>query len=97
MFWIFVRIASEAILTNIQNVIFFDEIRLKQGLHYISFCLLRILYNSKFILMATSLGTNVVVVMRVHCICSQGWPRSECASMQSDQGHNYLLSQDLLS
>ena len=29
---------------------------------------LRILYNSKFILMATSLGTNAVVVTRVHCI-----------------------------
>ena len=29
---------------------------------------LRILYNSKFILMATSLRTNVVVVTRVHCI-----------------------------
>ena len=27
-----------------------------------------ILYNSKFILMATSLGTNAVVVTRVHCI-----------------------------
>ena len=31
-------------------------------------CPYRILYNSKFILMATSLGTNAVVVTKVHCI-----------------------------
>ena len=43
---------------------FYEEIRIKQGC-YISFCPLRILYNSKFMLMATSLGTNVVVT-RVH-------------------------------
>ena len=41
---------------------------MKQGFSYISFCPLRILYSSKFILMATSLGTNAVVVTRVHCI-----------------------------
>ena len=48
---------------------FYEEIRIKQGLsyEYISFCPLRILYNSKFILMATSLGTNDVVVTRVYC------------------------------
>ena len=56
------------ILTNIQNIMFYEEIRIKQGLHYISVCPLRILYNSKFILMATSLGTNTVVVTRVYCI-----------------------------
>ena len=45
----------------------YEEMRIKYGLPYISFCpLIRILYNSKFILMATSLGTNVVVVTRVH-------------------------------
>ena len=44
-----------------------EEIRIKQGLSYISFSPLRILYNSKFILMAISLATNAVVVMRVHC------------------------------
>ena len=38
---------------------FFEEIR-----YDISFCPLRILYNSIFIIMATSLGTNVVVVTR---------------------------------
>ena len=47
---------------------FFVEIRIKQCLSYISFCSLRILYNSTFILMATSLGTNSVVVTRVQCI-----------------------------
>ena len=47
---------------------FTEETRIKQGLSSISFCPLRIIYNSKFISMATSLGTNAVVVTRVHCI-----------------------------
>ena len=47
---------------------FCEETRIKQVLSYISFCALRILYNSKFVLMATSLGTNAVIVMRVYCI-----------------------------
>ena len=42
----------------------------KQDLSYISLCSLRILYNSKFILMATSLRKNAVVVTRVRCIFS---------------------------
>ena len=46
---------------------FYEEIRIKQGLSYISFCPLRILYNSEFILMATFLGKNAVVVTRVNC------------------------------
>ena len=50
--------------------IFCEEIRTKQELSYISFCPLRILYNSKFIIMATSLGTNSVIVTRVHCSSS---------------------------
>ena len=45
----------------------YEEIRTKQDLSYISICSLSILYNSKFILMTTSLGPNAVVVMRVHC------------------------------
>ena len=49
---------------------FYEEI-IKQGLSYILFCPLRILYNSKFITMATFLGTNAVVVTRVHCIMSK--------------------------
>ena len=49
---------------------FCGEIRIKQGISYITFYPLRILYNSKFILMATSLGTNAVVVTWVHCIYS---------------------------
>ena len=47
---------------------FNEKIKIKQSLSYISFCPLRILYNSKFISMATSLETNAVVVTRVHCI-----------------------------
>ena len=43
---------------------FYEEIRIKQGLSYMSFCPLRILYNSKFIIMAIFLGTNVVVSSR---------------------------------
>ena len=55
------------ILTNIQNV-FCGEIKTKQALSYISICSLSIPYNSKFIIMATSLGTNAVIVTRVHCM-----------------------------
>ena len=47
--------------------LFYEEMRIKQGLSNISFCPLRNLYNSKFVIMATSLGKNVVVVTRVHC------------------------------
>ena len=50
--------------------VFYGYIRTKQDLFYISICSLSILYNSKFILMATSLGTNDVVVMKVHCMSS---------------------------
>ena len=46
---------------------FYEEIRIKQDLSYIPFCPLRILYSSKFIIMASSLGTNAVVVTRVQC------------------------------
>ena len=41
---------------------------MKQDFSHISICSLSILYNSKFVLMAMSLGTNAVVVTRVHCI-----------------------------
>ena len=43
---------------------FYGDIRTKQDLSYVLICLFSILYNSKFIVMATSLGTNAVV----HCI-----------------------------
>ena len=59
MFWLFVRIASVR-----PKHMFYEEIRIKQGLSYRSFCPLRVLYNSEFILLAT----NAVVVTRVHCI-----------------------------
>ena len=44
---------------------FNEEIRIKQGLSDISFCSFRILYDSKLILMATSLVTKAVIVSRV--------------------------------
>ena len=47
---------------------FYAEIRIKQGIFNIQFYPLWILYSSKFITMATYLGTNAVVVTRVHCI-----------------------------
>ena len=47
---------------------FYEEIRTKQELSFKSICSINILYNRKFILIATSLGTNAVVVTRVHCI-----------------------------
>ena len=49
-------------------MMFYEEIRTKQSLPYISFCSLRNLYNSELILLATSLGTNAVVVTRDHCM-----------------------------
>ena len=49
---------------DISKHMFYEEIRIKQDL---PFCPLRILYNSKFILMAISLGTKAVVVTGVHC------------------------------
>ena len=45
----------------------YDEIT-NQDLSYVSVCSLSILYNGKVILMTTSLGTNAVIVKRVHCI-----------------------------
>ena len=48
---------------------FYQEIRIKECHSYIiSLCPFRSLYKNKFILMVTSLGTNAVVVTRVHCI-----------------------------
>ena len=44
----------------------YEEIRMKQGLFHRSFCLLRILFNSKLMFMVTSLGTSSVIVTRVH-------------------------------
>ena len=46
---------------------FSEEIITKHDLSFISICSFSILYNSNFILTATSLGTNPVVVARVHC------------------------------
>ena len=46
---------------------FYEKMRIKQGISCISFCLWRILYSSRFILMAISLGVSAVVVTKVHC------------------------------
>ena len=43
-------------------MMFYEELRIKQILPYISFCLLRILYNRKFILMATSFRLILIVL-----------------------------------
>ena len=61
-----IRIASNS--NKYPKRMFYEEIGIKQDLSYTSLCPLRILYNSKFILMATSLGTNAVVVTRFHCM-----------------------------
>ena len=45
---------------------FYEEIRTKQGLSYISVCKSSILYNRQFSLMATSFGTNAAVVIGDH-------------------------------
>ena len=55
---------NEAILTYPKHM-FYEEIRIKQSFSYISYCPLRILYKSKFILMATSLGNKC-------CHCNEG-------------------------
>ena len=53
MIWIFVRIASLGDSNKYPNDMFYEEIRTKQDLSYISICSLSILYNSKVIVMAT--------------------------------------------
>ena len=63
MFWIFVRGDSN----KHPEHMFYEEMRTKQDLFYISICSLRILCNSKFILMATSNRISDIVVTRVHC------------------------------
>ena len=73
---------------------FYEETRPKQDLSYISICSLSILYNSKFILMATSLETNAVVVGRVHCItlmCFQIITWSSLDWFKSDLGNRWEI------
>ena len=54
--------------------VFYEENRTKHYLSYTSICSLSILYNSEFILMATPLRTNAVVITRVQCIWIAGKP-----------------------
>ena len=42
---------------------FFEEIRIKQGFSYIPLCSLRILYNSKSILMAKPKSNNQIIII----------------------------------
>ena len=68
---------------------FYEEIRTKQDFSHISVCSLSILYSSKFILISMSLGTNAVIVMRVHCINSVV-PSQTQKNVASDQGLHCL-------
>ena len=73
MFWIFVRIASLGPYVSDSNkyqkkkyILWENKNKREPFLHILS--VKEIFYNSKFILMATSLGTNALVVTRVMCI-----------------------------
>ena len=44
---------------------FYEEMRMKKDLSCLSFCSLRFLHNNTFTLMATSFGTNAIVVTRI--------------------------------
>ena len=79
----------------------YEKIRTKQYLSYISFCPLRILDNSKFIIMATSLGTNSVVVTRVHCTFKDktllpDWQRDKPPIIKKVHFHVRVISLDCL-
>ena len=63
---------------------FYEEIRTKQDLSDISICSLSILYNLKFILMATSLGTNTVFVTRI-----TGFPKHQKQNKWSTRMKRY--------
>ena len=63
----------------------YEEIRINQSLSYISFCALRILYNSKFINMAISFGTNAVVLTKVHCTIE---PRPYCITISMHNNYD---------
>ena len=63
MFWTFIRITSGN-SNKYPKYMFYEKIKIKQGLYYIPFCPLKILYNSEFTIMAT----NAVILTRVHCI-----------------------------
>ena len=69
---------------------FCEVIKIKQGVSYRSFCPLRILYNS--IIMATSSGTDAVVVTRVHCnlIISQPW-----SYRYNNDGDNWKITREI--
>ena len=57
----------------------YEDLRIKHGICCIAFCSY-ILYNSKFIIMVISFGTNAVVVTRVHCSWSSETVTSTCGT-----------------
>ena len=70
-----ILVICEVILSNIQNV-FLEEVKTKQGLYYIIQCNILLMKDSlqqKFILFATSLGMNAVIVTRVHLYMDGFW------------------------
>ena len=71
MFLIFVRIALVRHFKQYPKYVFYEEIKIKQVISYISLCACRTHYNIKFILMTRSPGPNAVVVRRVHCNTKQ--------------------------
>ena len=69
MFWIFVRITTGDSNKYPKHICSMRGNENKKDLSYISICSFSVLYNSKFVLMAMSLGANAVIVTRVHCTC----------------------------
>ena len=67
--WYFIETYISDICYNPKHM-YNEKLRINHGLSYISFCPLMIRYNSKFIILATSLWTNAAIVTRVHCIRS---------------------------
>ena len=67
IFWYLLELPQRGNSNKYPKHMFYEEIRIKQGFSYIPFCPLRILYNNKFIIMATFLETNAVIATRVHC------------------------------
>ena len=73
---------------------FYEEIRTKHNLSYISICSLSFLYSSKFILILTSLWTNAVVQTRVLCIFAQS---SSCAHLYITLTHLCRVDSSILT
>ena len=79
---------------------FYEKIRINQDFSFISIWSLSILYNSKFVLIATSLGTNAVVVTRVHCTFSHAACHISYAQnireLHADKLHGYVYTMNAI-